>query len=175
MSPNLGLISKSPLSNPIYLGFFDNINNAPTTRCNFIFYSTYFFLKKCSILNNFSIAWHYIMKPTQCNFIHWRFSNNNKNVAISTMSCVTISMFITIVVHIQLWFIVTTIIIENNGAMRRRNLPTTCFVDAPMHLLSTWSLTWVAVLQCLLWLPIHTPIAPTILNGLMKFLDCTTT
>jgi len=162
MFQNLGLISKSPSLNPIYLGFFDNTKSAPKSHSNFYFWLNCFFVKECSIFNHFSIARHYIMKPTQCNFIHCKFSNNNKNAAISTMSCVTISMFITIIVHMQHWFIVTIVIIGNNGTMKKRNLPTTCFIDAPMHLLKAWSLTWVVVLQCLLWLLIHTPIVPTI-------------
>ncbi len=88
------------------------------------------------IPNQFSFQKHFgnlvefpMTQPTQCNFIHWRFSNNIKNVAINTMSCVTISMFITIIVHMQHWFIVTIVIIENNGTMKKKNLPTTCFTS----------------------------------------------
>jgi hypothetical protein len=83
-------------------------------------------------------------------------------------------MFITIVVHMQHWFIVTIVIIENNGTMKKKNLPTICYLCTYALVESLKPNMGGGATMLVMITYTHTYCSHH-LYGLMRFLDCTTT
>ncbi len=75
---------QTPSLNPMHRKFFNNTKSVPKFHYNFLF--KWIFNENIVFNNFFTIGWS-IMKPTWYTLIHWKLSNNTKNMTRRTIIC----------------------------------------------------------------------------------------